>query len=121
MFKEIDFELEKANTKNMTVYLIGSLGDWGYAGVGTYVLAATDRQIDLVDYNDFISRNGRAVGNVHDETRLDRYVTAKEPILLTDDYDPTDIMVLPTWTKSTCSICSQGQSAFRVISTNSRL
>ena len=85
------------------VYLIASLGPWEYArgdwddaGVGEYVLVATDRQIDLVDYNDFIWRDGRiARGSVLDETSLERYLAMDEPILLTDDHAPTDILALP--------------------------
>jgi len=79
------------------VYLIGALDSWEGAGAGTYVLAATDRTLDLTDYYDFIAGGVRrnAVGNVHDESGLEQYLAARKPVLLTDDYVPTDILVLP--------------------------
>jgi spermidine synthase len=82
------------------VYPLGYTDSWEYAGPSTYVIAATDRQIDLADYIAFITRGGkRPVGIVRDEAKLERYLAEREPILLADDHAPTDILVLPLMDK----------------------
>ena len=83
------------------VYLFGSLEDWDNAGTGTFVIAATDRQIDLTDYQNFVTEGGKkkAVGIVHDETKLENYLAIRDPVLLTDDYAPTDILMIPLFSR----------------------
>ena len=46
---------------------------------------------------EFASRNGehRGIISVQDEKTLQDYLAARNPILLTDDYAPTDILVAP--------------------------
>jgi spermidine synthase len=64
-------------------------------GILTFVIAATDRQLDIDDYNSSITRNGvRAPEGIPWKAdKLDTYLSTKKPILLTDDHAPTDIMV----------------------------
>ena len=66
-------------------------------GIRTFAIAATERSIDITDYTNFVTQNGaRAlVGTPYDETRLETYLSDKKPLLLTDDYAPTDILVAP--------------------------
>ncbi len=66
-------------------------------GASTFVIAATDRHIDLNDYRKFVTADGknRPYGFVVDEAELDQYLLSKDPILLTDDHAPTDILVAP--------------------------
>ena len=80
-----------------SVYLFGTLENWGYAGISTFVIAATDRPIDFAAYKQFVTEGGkkRAAGNVCDETLLNEYLAKSDPILLTDDHVPTDILVAP--------------------------
>ena len=61
------------------------------------MIAATDRRIDLADYKSFVTYDGekKNVGNPYDEIVLEKYLLEREPILLTDDYAPTDILVAP--------------------------
>ena len=77
------------------VYLFSVKESWSDAGAGRYILAATDRRIDLTDYKNFITEDGqrRAVSNPLDEISLNKYLTERKAILLTDDYAPTDILV----------------------------
>ncbi|MBI2860869.1 MAG: fused MFS/spermidine synthase, partial [Chloroflexi bacterium] len=79
------------------VYLFGVFQDWDYAGAGTFVIAASDREIPLDEYRDFITESGKkpAVGVALDEQKLREYLAEKQPALLTDDYAPTDVLVLP--------------------------
>jgi spermidine synthase len=79
------------------VYLFGSHKSWDAAGPGTYVILATDHQIELANYNYFVTSGGkkRIIGNVHNEIKLERYLAERDPLLLTDDHVPTDILILP--------------------------
>jgi spermidine synthase len=64
-------------------------------GQSTFVIAATDSLIDLDDYRKFITRGGerKAVGIPYEENELREYLSERDPILLTDDHVPTDILV----------------------------
>ncbi|MDD4859434.1 MAG: fused MFS/spermidine synthase [Dehalococcoidales bacterium] len=76
------------------VYLMGTSDNWKGAGLSTYVIAATDRQFGFNEYETHISAGGKAtVGKFHDVAELEAYLTARNPILLTDDHAPTDILV----------------------------
>lgn len=79
------------------VYLFSSGENWEEARAGTFVIAATDYPIDLTDYRRFVTDNGskKLLGVPHDEAKLEEYLADRDPILLTDDYAPTDILVAP--------------------------
>lgn len=83
------------------VYIIGTLENWELQGISTFVIAATDRPIDPVDYRKFVTANGakRATGYIMDETRMEEFLAKRDPILLTDDHVPTDILVAPLFRK----------------------
>ena len=78
------------------VYLLGTPQSWNVVGRGTFIILATDRKIDLSEYQNFVTRGGRdqTVGIAHDEIMLEHYLTWREPVLLTDNYAPTDILAL---------------------------
>ncbi|MDP2731248.1 MAG: fused MFS/spermidine synthase [Dehalococcoidales bacterium] len=61
------------------------------------VIVATDRSIDLADYKEFVTEGGQKVsaGYPLNETDLEKWLTARDPILLTDDRAPTDILISP--------------------------
>jgi spermidine synthase len=64
---------------------------------GTFVIAATDRKIDFSDFNRFRSENGdygKLMQN-EGEKEVEEYLAQRKPILLTDDYAPTDVLVAP--------------------------
>jgi spermidine synthase len=77
------------------VYLFTSGGGWEGAETSTYVIAATDRSIELAEYEAFVRRTGTPgiTGVPHDEAALGDYLADRQAILLTDDYVPTDILV----------------------------
>ncbi|MFC1862287.1 fused MFS/spermidine synthase [Chloroflexota bacterium] len=77
------------------VYLFSTGGSWEEVGISTFVIVATDRRIDLDDYKRFVTDNGRKnlVGVPYDEIKLEKFLAERDPILLTDDYAPTDILV----------------------------
>ena len=76
------------------VYLFNTQPNWEYAGTATYVLAASDRHIDLADFKRFVTRGGReANAYAHDEIKLEEYLVKRGALLLTDEYAPTDILL----------------------------
>ncbi len=79
------------------VTLFSPSNDWNNLGLSTFVVAASDRYIEPDDYKEFITENGKKIasGYPYDEIALERYLAERNPILLTDDYAPTDILVAP--------------------------
>ncbi len=78
------------------VYLLGKSENWEAARFSTFVIAATDLNIDPSEYSKFVTGNGKiASGYIYDEAKLEKYMAARKPILLTDDYAPTDILLAP--------------------------
>jgi len=79
------------------VYLFYIGGSREQPGESTFVIAATDRRIDLGDYRKFVTLDGKAepFGSPIDEVEVDKYLAEKSPILLTGDYVPTDILIAP--------------------------
>jgi spermidine synthase len=79
------------------VYLFSTSGDIETQGVNTFVLAATDRDIDTEAYKRSATRDGEKelVGFPYSDTDLATYLANKKPVILTDDHAPTDIMVAP--------------------------
>ncbi|MBI4331038.1 MAG: fused MFS/spermidine synthase [Chloroflexi bacterium] len=61
----------------------------------TMVILATDRRLDLEDYMKSVLSQGKEEpsGAPVNPLELENYLAAKDPILLTDDYVPTDILV----------------------------
>jgi len=79
------------------VVLFGPRENWINVGYSTFVLVATDRRIDIADYQRFVTADGtkQLSGYPYDAAELDKYVVARNPVLLTDDHAPTDILVAP--------------------------
>ncbi|MFH0914370.1 MAG: fused MFS/spermidine synthase, partial [Chloroflexota bacterium] len=77
------------------VYLFSPVTSWENAGRGTFVIAATDRPLDLENFKQFINKGKDPTSNPHDEAGLQKYLAERRPLLLTDDYAPTDILVAP--------------------------
>jgi spermidine synthase len=65
------------------------------SGIATFVVMATDREFDADDYMRVITRNGlrSPVGRPFSEAELAAFMDGKKPLLLTDDYAPTDILL----------------------------
>lgn len=79
------------------VYLFSSSEDWGNLGLGTFVIAASDRNIDTQEYKQLIQQRGSGTLSAYpgNESALNRYVAERNPLLLTDDHTPTDILIAP--------------------------
>ena len=79
------------------VYLFSHDENYKNEPRSTFVLVATDRIIDIDDFRNFTSLQGEYVIRifVQDERELDSYLAEKNPLLLTDDYAPTDILIAP--------------------------
>jgi len=75
------------------VYLFSTV-ESGFA-TNTFVIAATDCRIDIDDFINFVTKDGEREAFVSSisEVGLDKYISLRDPILLTDDYAPTDIFV----------------------------
>ena len=83
------------------VYLISDKDFYEYIFRNTYVIVATDNVLDMDEFEVSVSKNAdRWIGlYVHDEVLLDKYIAEKKPIVLTDDYAPTDSLVAPLYSK----------------------
>ncbi|MFC1976725.1 fused MFS/spermidine synthase [Chloroflexota bacterium] len=88
------------------VYLFGIGESWGQKKDDTFVLTAYDRvivathrRIDLADYNKFVTEDGNKKASGHPLTKmeLEEYLAGRDPILLTDDHAPTDILIAPVF------------------------
>jgi len=92
------------------VYLFTMEELWESIGQDTFVIAATDRSLDTADYQRFVEEEkkeetpddpiykykfSKAYGIPHDEDKLEEYIAEREPILLTDEHAPTDILIAP--------------------------
>ena len=93
------------------VYLFSTKELWESIGQDTFVIAATDRSLNLADYQRFVEEEKRnesplddpahrfklrhAYGVPHDENKLEEYIAERKPILLTDEHAPTDILIAP--------------------------
>jgi spermidine synthase len=79
------------------VTFFSSTGNWEELGVGTFVIAASDRNIDPIEYQKFMDDQGiiNPSGYPASESDVERYLSERDPILLRDDYVPTDILVAP--------------------------
>ena len=75
------------------VYLFSMQPDWNYAGLSNYVIAATDRDIDLNELKKYSTNNRGFAAHAHDPAGLIDYIAEKRAILLTDDHVPTDILL----------------------------
>ncbi len=79
------------------VFILNASEDWQRGGTSTYVIAATDMKVDALAYREFVTAGGTrsAAAYVQDELNLKQYLQQRNPVLLTDNYAPTDAMVAP--------------------------
>ncbi len=77
------------------VYLFSPGVDFDYIASGTFIIAATDHPIDLLDFQKFVNEEEDLYGCSIPlkEEALKDYLLKRNPVLLTDDYAPTDILV----------------------------
>jgi len=77
------------------VYLFSVVPSWDWPGRATYIIAATDSELDPNAYHDFVTGGGikQAQGNMHNPAALETYLAERRPILLTDDHVPTDSLM----------------------------
>lgn len=77
------------------VYLFTVGDNWQDVLASTFVIAATDGTIDVNNYVRNLTGDGTRgiTGLPMGETALEKYMAARKPVLLTDDYVPTDILV----------------------------
>ncbi len=77
------------------VYLIGTGMIPENAAISTFVIAATDRSLDLENFRDFVTEHTHIYPYSYprDDAWVDDYLAQRRPVLLTDDYAPTDILV----------------------------
>jgi len=61
------------------------------------IIVATDRDFDLADYMRFTTKNEEEdpTGYPLSEEELKKYLAQRDPLLLTDNYAPTDILLAP--------------------------
>jgi spermidine synthase len=79
------------------VTLLSPSENWHDLGLSTFVIAASDREIDPGEYLTYLRQSGvqRPSAYPSTEVALDQYLAERDPILLIDDHVPTDILVAP--------------------------
>jgi len=78
------------------VYLFTMTENPEELAINTFVIAATDRHFDLNAYQNYINNEGNTyLGITYDASMLDKYLAQRNPVLITDDYAPTDILIAP--------------------------
>ena len=77
------------------VYVFFGWENYEAIGGSTFVIAATDRHLDLDDFKTYNAKNGKYGNLIHfrEEKILEEYLAERNPILLTDDYAPTDLLL----------------------------
>ena len=77
------------------VFLLSPSNNWENAGLSTYVIVATDRSFDPVDYRKSAGGFGSKmnIGYVYGESLLEHYLAERDILLITDDRAPTDVFV----------------------------
>jgi len=77
------------------VYLVSPNVPFNSIYINTFIIAATDRPVDFVDFLQYFAENSD--GTVYtiplSDENLEKYLLGRKPVLLTDDYAPTDILV----------------------------
>ena len=78
-------------SKLALLVVIKRVSSAGHYPSAASISPATDR----ADYEKFITqdRESQPFGYIHDLVKLDEYLAERVPLLLADDYAPTDIMV----------------------------
>jgi len=88
--------------KNVYLFNVGE--SWENENNGTptitstdRIIVATDRRFDLADYMRFTTKNDEVepTGYPLNEEGLKKYLAQRDPLLLTDNYAPTDILLAP--------------------------
>ncbi|MDP2646230.1 MAG: fused MFS/spermidine synthase [Desulfobacterales bacterium] len=86
------------------VYLFSVSEDWEKEDDGSFAINSTDRiilasdqPVDLSDYMRVVTNGGQEepAGYPLAEKELQNYLARRKPLLLTDDYAPTDILLAP--------------------------
>ncbi|MDD4859518.1 MAG: fused MFS/spermidine synthase [Dehalococcoidales bacterium] len=79
------------------VYVFSRSENWRDGMVSNYVITAADNPIDTAEYVTFLSAGkGDAISDhVYEGTMLDEWLAQRNPLLLTDDHAPTDILIAP--------------------------
>ena len=82
------------------VYLVSDKDFYEYLFRNTFVIIATDNPMDMDEFEASVSKNNYRLGLiVHDQKLLEEYLATKQPIVLTDDYAPTDSLVAPLYSR----------------------
>ncbi|MFH1485291.1 MAG: fused MFS/spermidine synthase [Chloroflexota bacterium] len=82
------------------VYLFGAGKAWEGTAPSTYIVAASDRSIDMDEFKRVAGEGGKKsiVGALLEQDELEQYL-AQNPTLLTDDYAPVDNMIAPLFAR----------------------
>ena len=77
------------------VYLFSADENQERIRIADFVIIATDHPTDRASYDKFVTedRTRKVYGHPLTEIELEEYLAERDPVLLTDDYAPTDIFV----------------------------
>ncbi|MBI4319921.1 MAG: fused MFS/spermidine synthase [Chloroflexi bacterium] len=99
-YKKGEFMRAYINTLKLTfpyVYLFGLGTSWEWEGSSTYIVLAGASALDLEDYRQFVTSNGRSYPSdtIMPDEQLSEYLRSGRQIILTDDYAPVDNLMAP--------------------------
>ncbi len=77
------------------VYLIAQGEAWRWAPAFTYILMASDRPLDVADFQAWAVPGGRPITAVMPDDQLEEYRHSGRAITLTDDFCPVDQLIAP--------------------------
>lgn len=81
------------------IYLFGIGKAWEGTSPSTYVVAASDRPINMDELKRLLNQGGKGMyGALLEQDKLEEYL-AQNPTLLTDDYAPVDNMIAPLFAR----------------------
>lgn len=77
------------------VYLLTLSSDYENLGISTHVVVATKKPLNMNEFVNFIKSKGDMVSHVMPQDVLQKYLSERYSVILTDDYVPVDNLIAP--------------------------
>ncbi len=77
------------------VYLLTLSSDYDNLGISTHVVVASKGSLNMNDFENFIKSKGDMISHVMPQEKLQKYLSERYSIILTDDYVPVDNLIAP--------------------------
>lgn len=77
------------------VYLLTLSSDYDHLGISTHVVVASKKPLNMNDFVNFIKSKGEMTSHVMPQDKLQKYLSERYSVILTDDYVPVDNLIAP--------------------------